>query len=87
MTLRGEFTSTKMISLKDLQRDMVFICWYITNNMKNEQYENAESAIQREKRLKFWHRKWKIRLIEETNPEWQDRYDAIIRSGFQPSLE
>ena len=52
-----------------------------------EQYDNAESAIQREKRLKFWHRKWKIRLIEETNPGWQDLYDEIIRSGFQPSLE
>ncbi len=52
-----------------------------------EQHENAESAIQREKHLKFWHRKWKIRLIEETNPEWQDLYDEIIRTGFQPSLE
>jgi len=52
-----------------------------------EQYGNAESAIQREKRLKFWHRKWKIRLIEETNPGWQDLYHEIIRSGFQPSLE
>jgi len=52
-----------------------------------EQHDNAESAIQREKRLKFWHRKWKIRLIKETNPEWQDLYDEVIRTGFQPSLE
>ncbi|MFC1939482.1 GIY-YIG nuclease family protein [Chloroflexota bacterium] len=52
-----------------------------------EQYDNAESAILREKRLKFWHREWKIRLIEETNPEWKDLYEEIIRSGFQPSLE
>ena len=42
-----------------------------------EQYENIESAIQREKHLKTWHRKWKIRLIEETNPEWEDLYDDI----------
>ena len=42
-----------------------------------EQYNNAEAAIQREKRLKFWHRKWKIRLIEETNPEWKDLYEEI----------
>ncbi|MGQ0546892.1 MAG: hypothetical protein ACT4P3_16415 [Betaproteobacteria bacterium] len=29
-------------------------------------------AIQREKRLKKWNRAWKIRLIEEMNPEWKD---------------
>jgi len=52
-----------------------------------EHCDSAESAIQREKRLKSWHRKWKIRLIEETNPEWKDLYEEIIRSGFQPSLE
>ncbi len=33
-----------------------------------EMYE----AIQREKRLKKWNRAWKIRLIEEMNPEWKD---------------
>ena len=42
-----------------------------------EQFENAEPAIQREKRLKVWHRKWKIRLIEETNPHWEDLYDEM----------
>ena len=52
-----------------------------------EQYNSAESAIQREKSLKFWRRKWKIRLIEETNPEWTDLYEELIYSGFQPSLE
>ena len=29
-------------------------------------------AIQREKRLKKWYRKWKITLIEKENPEWKD---------------
>ncbi len=43
-----------------------------------EQYESIESAIQREKRLKTWHRAWKIRLIEEKNPEWKDLYDDIV---------
>ena len=52
-----------------------------------EQHDSAEEAIQREKRLKYWHRKWKIRLIEETNPGWKDLYEEIIYSGFQPSLE
>jgi len=33
---------------------------------------HADEAIQREKRLKKWNRAWKIRLIEEMNPEWKD---------------
>jgi len=42
-----------------------------------EMHENAESAIIREKRLKKWNRAWKLRLIEEGNPEWKDLYDEI----------
>ncbi len=43
-----------------------------------EQTESIESAIQREKRLKVWHRDWKIKLIEEMNPDWKDLYEEII---------
>ena len=39
-----------------------------------EMYE----AIQREKRLKKWNRDWKIRLIEEMNPEWKDLADQAF---------
>ena len=42
-----------------------------------EQYDDIEIAIQREKRLKKWNRQWKIRLIEEKNPNWDDLYPAI----------
>jgi putative endonuclease len=40
--------------------------------------ESIESVIQREKQLKAWQRKWKIRLIEENNPDWKDLYNSII---------
>ena len=43
-----------------------------------EQHENAESAIAREKQIKKWNRDWKIRLIEETNPYWNDLYSSIV---------
>ena len=33
---------------------------------------SMEGAIQREKQMKEWHRDWKIRLIEENNPDWRD---------------
>ena len=42
-----------------------------------EQHDNAESAIMREKRLKKWNRAWKLRLIEEKNPQWKDLYPEI----------
>jgi putative endonuclease len=37
-----------------------------------ELHEEMYEAIQREKRLKKWNRAWKVRLIEEMNPEWKD---------------
>ena len=39
-----------------------------------EQDQDVSIAIQREKRLKEWHRKWKLRLIEKNNPYWNDLY-------------
>ena len=34
--------------------------------------EDIESALNREKQLKRWHRQWKINLIKEMNPEFKD---------------
>jgi putative endonuclease len=42
-----------------------------------EIYEDATTAIAREKELKKWRRDWKTRLVEETNPEWVDLYPGI----------
>ena len=39
-----------------------------------EEYQYIHDAINREKSLKKWKREWKIRLIEEQNPEWVDYY-------------
>ena len=35
-----------------------------------EQHRDVLSAIQREKRLKEWQRKWKLALIEQHNAQW-----------------
>ncbi|MCK9393913.1 MAG: GIY-YIG nuclease family protein [Candidatus Paceibacterota bacterium] len=37
-----------------------------------EETSSIESAIEKEKRLKKWNREWKVRLVEENNPEWRD---------------
>ncbi len=42
-----------------------------------EASNNSLSAIEREKRIKKWNRKWKIRLIEKQNPLWKDLYETI----------
>jgi putative endonuclease len=42
-----------------------------------EVHESAESAIKREKRLKFWLRQWKLEMIDKFNPDWNDLYESI----------
>ena len=39
--------------------------------------DDIESAIRRERQLKKWNRKWKINLIENSNPEWRDLYFGL----------
>ena len=43
-----------------------------------EVHETRESAFERERRIKKWERAWKIRLIEEANPDWRDLADALM---------
>ncbi|WP_415069094.1 GIY-YIG nuclease family protein [Hyphomicrobium sp.] len=40
-----------------------------------EMHETMEQAILRETRIKKWKRSWKVRLIEQMNPEWKDLFD------------
>ncbi len=43
-----------------------------------EFHASMYEAIAREKALKEWHRDWKRRLIDESNPEWNDLFDTIL---------
>ena len=47
------------------------LVWY-------ERHETMESAITREKQIKWWQRAWKIGLIERDNPGWRDLYEDIV---------
>jgi len=42
-----------------------------------EIFDDPESAIMREKRLKRWKRDWKIELVEGSNPNWDDLYSEL----------
>jgi putative endonuclease len=44
-----------------------------------EQFDDIENVIRQEKRLKKWNRAWKVRLIEESNPNWIDLYYQIAQ--------
>ncbi|MCZ7480144.1 GIY-YIG nuclease family protein [Rhizobium rhizogenes] len=46
------------------------LVWY-------EGHMSIGTAIQREKSLKRWYRDWKIKLIEDFNPEWRDLYEEF----------
>ena len=50
--------------------DVNILVWY-------ESTESIESVIIKEKQLKKWNRQWKIRIIEENNPEWLDLYRSL----------
>jgi putative endonuclease len=44
-----------------------------------ESYEQVEGASLREKQLKEWKRIWKIQLIEQSNPEWRDLFEDLLK--------
>ena len=50
------------------------LVWY-------EFHADMPSAIAREKQLKAWRRDWKIALIEEDNPRWED---LAVGLGLEP---
>ncbi len=51
--------------------DIKTLAWY-------EIHEDVMAAITREKQIKKWNRAWKIKLIQELNPRWEDLYDSIV---------
>ena len=43
-----------------------------------EAFNTPQDAIGREKQIKNWKRDWKIRLIEQDNPQWDDLSHLIV---------
>lgn len=53
------------------------LVWY-------NQTSDVISAIHKEKQIKNWQRKWKLDLIEKTNPSWKDLYFELLDTGSSP---
>jgi putative endonuclease len=44
-----------------------------------EEFQDIRDMAYRERRLKEWKRFWKVKLIEQQNPNWNDLYFEIIK--------
>lgn len=51
---------------------VVRLVWY-------ETHDSRDAAFQRERQLRKWYRAWKIKLIEQTNPEWRDLWPDLMK--------
>ena len=51
--------------------NVTLLVWY-------ELHGTMDTAILREKRLKKWNREWKLRLVQESNPDWRDLWNDIV---------
>jgi len=43
-----------------------------------ESHTTMAAAIEREKQLKKWKRRWKLGLSEEFGPEWEDQTSQVV---------
>ena len=53
------------------QHGCKILVWY-------EVHDDLQSARQRELRMKKWSRLWKLRVMEEMNPDWTDLFESLI---------
>jgi putative endonuclease len=54
----------------------------VTQLVYYEMHETMDAAIRRESQIKKWKRTWKVRLIEQMNPEWRDLFDETTGEIF-----
>jgi putative endonuclease len=47
------------------------LVWY-------QAFDDLDAARHRELQIKEWKRAWKLRLIEELNPDWDDLYTTLF---------
>jgi putative endonuclease len=53
------------------ENDCKLLVWF-------EPHDNIQTARHRELQMKKWKRQWKLRVIEEKNPDWNDLYETLF---------
>jgi putative endonuclease len=43
-----------------------------------KKHDDILASKQRETNIKHWPRAWKVRLINQDNPKWDDLYDRLV---------
>ncbi len=46
--------------------------WRVNRLVWFQSFADIRDAIDHEKRIKRWRREWKIKLIEDSNPNWDE---------------
>jgi putative endonuclease len=47
-----------------------------------EEHQYADKAIEREFLLKTWQREWKMKLVEKSNPHWEDLTSTLMETVY-----
>ena len=50
----------------------------VTNLVYFEEYPSIDQARAREQSLKRWHRNWKLKLVDDFNPQWRDLAPELV---------
>lgn len=50
---------------------LTILVWY-------QYFDDLQEARRRELQMKKWERPWKLRVIEEMNPRWEDLYETLF---------
>jgi putative endonuclease len=55
--------------------------YYLKRLVWFEFHDEITAAIQRESNIKHWPRQWKVNLIEQENPAWNDLHSEVSGTG------
>ena len=61
----------KIVDGYSKENGCVLLVWF-------EKHDDIQDARAQEWKFKKWRRSWKLALIEERNPDWQDLFDAVV---------
>ena len=72
MIWRGGCTNTGLAAVDGFTKkhNVKRLVWY-------ETHSDVEVAIAREKTIKRWPRRYKLNVIEQMNPDWDDLYETL----------
>ncbi|HEY4585144.1 MAG TPA: GIY-YIG nuclease family protein [Brevundimonas sp.] len=60
--------------------DVTRLVWFETHGSR-------DGAFLRERQLKKWKRRWKLQLIDESNPDWTDLFDTVRLGGLKDASD